>query len=123
MFTLSNVVTASLTIYYPLLSIITCRVLNRGELSFGFNISKILSIGKTENGIYTIFGNFAPLHNPKEKNINNKINKYHSGGMITSTLTSTLTRICYRGAKQRGGGRVGGVSTPPEFWRGGLNPP
>ena len=119
MFTLSNVVTASLTIYYPLLSIITCRVLDRGELSFGFNISKILSIGKTENGIYTIFGNFAPLHNPTEKNINNKINKYHSGGMITSTLTSTLTRICYRGAKQRGGGGWGCLNPPLNFGEGG----
>ena len=35
-----------------------------------------------------------------------------------SELYSTVITSC-RGAKQGGG--VGGVSTPPEFWMGGLN--
>ena len=32
----------------------------------------------------------------------------------------TCTYMYIRGAKVGG---VGGVATPPEFWKGGLNPP
>ena len=35
-------------------------------------------------------------------------------------LTKKYLVLTYRGAKVGG---VGGVATPPEFWKGGLNPP
>ena len=57
--------------------------------------------------------------------LSTRVEGKHAGKSITFQvfmIFNSFENVCiivHRGAKQGGG--VGGVSTPPEFWMGGLN--